>query len=433
MPEKGLLTIDNLRPRYQKKRRLFDRMALKRTPAIVLDPEKCTGCHTCEMVCSSRKGAPVSPSSASIKVIRDDGRGKVFAIFCQQCREPNCMEVCPTKAIEKCEDGIVRISQRLCVHCGLCTMACPEAAPLIDPKNGEVRKCDLCNYEPLCAEYCPEQAISLSRGKALGWIRLLRWPVQIVAFLLLVIILVGTFCALRAGEFQLSCPLGVLQNIFSSKTVILMSVFSGLILIILTIIGGRIFCGWLCPFGFVLDLFGKLIPKKKWLPSFLRTRTAKYGVFAASIGGSYALGFQAFCTVCPIGTLCRSHGVQGFFRGYELAIVPALVGLESSERRSWCRYFCPVGALLALTARLGLIRVVIGAHRCKKFSCMQCAEVCPMGIVKKEALAEGISPEVPMTECTLCMRCIDSCPYGASKIRFRWQKVVPAEVTAWVG
>ena len=422
------LDLNDLRPRSKKKRRFRSLLPGKRTPAIVFDPTKCTGCNTCEMVCSSRNGSPVSPASARIKVIRDENRGKVFAIFCQHCREPICIDACPTRAIYKGEDGIVRIDERLCVQCGLCAMACPEAAPLVDAATHRVHKCDLCEGDPLCVEHCPEQALAFSRGKKFGWIRLLRWPVQIASFLLLVIVLVGSFCSLTAGTLQLSCPLGILQNIASSKTVIVVSVASALILLVLTVLAGRIFCGWLCPFGFVLDLVGKIFPKKLELPSFLRARMTKYGVLAASVGGSYALGFQAFCTVCPIGTLCRSHGVQGFFRGYELAILPAVAILESGEKRGWCRYFCPVGALLALVTKLGFIKIVIGAHKCKKFSCMRCADVCPTGIIDRNQLTEGISPKLPMGECILCMRCLDQCPYSAVKIRFRWQRTVPEEM-----
>jgi ferredoxin-type protein NapH len=361
-----------------------------------------------------------------VKIIYEEEKGETFAIFCQHCREPVCVEVCPTRAIEKGEDGIVRIDNMFCVECGLCTIACPEAAPLVEPRTGKIRKCDLCEGDPLCVEHCPEQALSFSRGKSIGWIRFLRWPVQFLSFLLLVVILVGTFCSFRAGVVDLSCPTGVLQNIASSKTVILVGVASAMVLLIMTVIAGRIFCGWICPFGFVLDLVGRIIPKLG-LPTFLRTRIAKYGILLASIGGSYAMGFQVFCTVCPIGTLCRSFGAKEVFRGAELAITPALAALEIGERRTWCRYFCPVGALLALTAKLGLIKIVIGATKCKKFSCMQCAEVCPMGIIDKDSLMEGISPKILMAECTLCMRCIDGCPYDAAKIRFRWQKAVQGE------
>jgi ferredoxin-type protein NapH len=421
------LSLDDLRPRSKKKRRLRSLLPGKRKPAIVFDPGKCTGCNTCEMVCSSRNDSLISPASARIKVIQDEEGGKVFAIFCQHCRQPVCVEVCPTRAIEKGEDGVVRIDETLCVHCGLCTLACPEAAPLISSNNNKVQKCDLCEGAPLCVEHCPEKALSFTKGKTFGWIRLLRWPVQIASFLLLVIILVGSFCSFTAAGLKLSCPLGVLQNIASSKTLIIMSIASAFVLIVLTVFAGRIFCGWICPFGFILDLVGKLFPKKLALPAFLRARMTKYGVLAASVGGSYALGFQTFCTVCPIGTLCRSHGVQGFFRGYELAILPAVAGLEIGERRGWCRYFCPVGALLALVAKLGLIKICIGAQKCKKFSCMRCADICPTGIIDRNQLIEGVSPKLPMDECILCMRCVDQCPYSAAKIRFRWQRAVPEE------
>jgi ferredoxin-type protein NapH len=113
--------------------------------------------------------------------------------------------------------------------------------------------------------------------------------------------------------------------------------------------------------------------------------------------------------------------------GVELGILPVVAVLEASEKRSWCRYFCPVGALLALCAKIGLVKIVIGASRCKKFSCMRCADACPMGIVSESDLREGVSPKLDMSECIMCMRCIDSCRHGAAKIRFRWQKTLPVE------
>lgn len=423
---KEFLSMMDLRPLPEKKKSFRERVFPPRHPSILFDPKKCSGCGTCEMVCAARNVSKVAPASSSVKIIREEESGKTFAILCQHCREPVCVEVCPTRAIEKGEDGIVRIDNMFCVECGLCTIACPEAGPLVEPGTGKILKCDLCEGDPLCVKHCPEQALSFSGGKSIGWIKFLRWPVQLLSFLLLVVILIGTFCSFRVGVVDLACPTGVLQNIASSKTVILVSVVSAMVLLTLTVIAGRIFCGWICPFGFVLDLVGKITPKLG-LPTFLRARMAKYGILLASVGGSYAVGFQAFCTVCPIGTLCRSFGAREIFRGSELAITPALAALEIGERRTWCRYFCPVGALLALTAKLGLVKIVIGARKCKKFSCMQCAEVCPMGIINKDSLGEGISPKISMTECIVCMRCIDRCPYDAAKIRFRWQKVAPGE------
>ena len=419
------ITLDDLRPRSKEKRSLSEHFMPSRHSYILFDPEKCTGCGTCEMVCSQRNTAKIAPSSASIQVIRDEDLGKNFAILCQHCRRPLCLEACPTRAIEKGDDGIVRINKLFCVECGLCTMACPEAAPLRDQKTRGINKCDLCDGDPLCVKHCPEKALTFTRGKAFRWIKGLRWSVQLVSFLLLVMILVGTFCYFTAGAVTLACPAGVLQNVASSKTIVLVGVSAALALLILTALAGRLFCGWVCPFGFILDLVGTIIPKKIGWPSFLKSRMTKYGVLVGAVGASSVLGYQAFCTICPIGSLCRSYGVQGVFRGAELAIVPAIASLEVAERRSWCRYFCPVGAVLGIMANARLINIVIGAKQCKKFSCTQCAEVCPVGVIDKDLLREGVSPIIPMTECIMCMRCIDRCPYGAAKINVRWRKGVP--------
>ena len=418
------IDIKQLRPLEPKKK------LPRRPPVIVFNPAKCTGCSTCEMVCSNRNVDMVAPASSSIKVLRSEEAGKNFAVLCLHCREPLCMEACPTRAIDKGDDGIVRIRNRFCVECGICTLACPESAPLIEPKTGKIRKCDLCEGDPLCVKYCPEDALHFYRGKRVGWIKYLRWPVQLLSFLLLVVVLVGTFCYFTAGVVSLACPVGMLQNIAATKHIVLTSAGAALVLILLTVLLGRAFCGWICPFGFILDLVGKVVPKFG-LPKFIKSRMIKYGILAGAVGGAAGLGFQPFCAICPIGSLCRSYGVSEVFRGAELAIVPALASLELGQRRSWCRYFCPVGAVLALAAKIGLIKIVIGAQQCKKFSCMQCADICPMGIIDREALREGIAPKIPMDECILCMRCVDTCPYSSAKIRFRWQKTIPGEVKAW--
>jgi ferredoxin-type protein NapH len=378
----------------------------------------------CEAVCSARDGE-LRPEAARLQVLRDECAGANFAVFCQHCLAPVCQDVCPQQAIRKGKDGIVRIDPVLCVHCGLCMQACPEAAP--HRSAGAIRKCDLCDGAPRCVEACPQQALSYSSGKRVRWIKFLRWPVQALSFLLLVVVLTGAICSLSVADWSLACPLGALQNMFSSKTILLTTVFAALFLVILSLLAGRLFCGWLCPFGFVLDLVGKILPQKLHLPGFLRTRLAKYGVAGAALGASGALGYQAFCTVCPIGSVCRSYGLQSMIGGAELAVVPALALLEVSEKRSWCRYFCPVGALLGLFAKIGWLKISIGASKCKKFSCMRCASVCPMGIIPEDALREGVSPKLNMAECIGCLRCVDVCPHGAAVIRFSWSKVTPAE------
>jgi molybdopterin-containing oxidoreductase family iron-sulfur binding subunit len=115
-----------------------------------------------------------------------------------QCKNPECLKVCPTKATTQREDGVVTIDKNLCIGCRYCMVACPYGAryfapklesyfgdgkppsPLEDEANplekyateqwiekygeGTVTKCDFCidrvekGLQPACVEACPAKA-----------------------------------------------------------------------------------------------------------------------------------------------------------------------------------------------------------------------------------------------------------------------------------
>lgn len=403
----------------------LSRMAGKPTdtgPGVVFDPNRCTGCSLCAAVCAAGGAGGDGPRAPRLHLYRDAGAGTSFAVLCQHCLDPQCMRACPNGALSRGKDGLVRMDKRLCVNCGLCIAACPEGAPFRSP-DGEVVKCDLCGGSPACVQACPHGALTYTPGRRKRWLAPLRWLCQLVSFLLLVVVLVGSVCAVNVATIDLACPFGVLQNVFSAKAILLTTITAALLLLAFSFALGRAFCGWVCPFGFVLDMVDALIPHKLFrLPAFLRNRLNKYGVGVGGLAAAGAVGTQAFCVVCPIGTVCRAHGLNTVMAGAEAAIIPAVAALDLGERRSWCRYFCPVGATFGLAARLGLVRIEIGAARCKKFSCMRCASVCPMGIIPEEQLVQGISPKIDMAECITCLRCVGACPHKAASIRFVWQK-----------
>jgi len=388
----------------------------KRLETLLFHPERCTGCGLCRSVCGGRENGFAAPHAARIQNVPNPAAGGSFAVFCQHCLEPRCLKACPQGAIFRSVTGRVAIEKSRCVHCGICQEACAKAAPLRGPA-GDIRKCDLCGGSPLCSSICPQGALEFTRGKSLAWLAWLRWPAQALSFLLLIVVLVGSVCSLSIASFDIACPTGVLQNLFSSKVLLLTSVISALILLTLTLLAGRAFCGWVCPFGFLLDLADKALPQKWRLPAVLARRRNKYGVLLGAVVASTATGSQAFCALCPIGTVCRSYGIQSTLAGAELALVPLIAALDAGGKRSWCRYFCPVGALFALFARFGIVRIEIAATSCKKFSCKRCAHICPMGIVSGETLQQGRKPDISMAECIVCLRCVDICPHKAAKIR----------------
>ena len=421
----------------------------RKVPTLLFHPERCSGCGLCRSVCGGREHGRPAPQDARIQVCGNPQRGGSYAFFCQHCLTPKCLLACPQGAISREKDGIVRINKALCVNCGICQQACTEAAPLRGPAN-DIRKCDLCDGAPQCVQACPQKALEYTAGKKAQWIAWLRWPVQFLSFFLLVVALVGTVCSLSIAAFDISCPTGVLQNIASSRVLLLTSLGAGLVLVALALVAGRVFCGWICPFGFVLDLVDKLIglrppalkadtsagtwraklagmmPRKLRELSLIFNRNNKYGVLVGAVATSAVTGNQSFCTVCPIGVVCRSYGVQNALGGAELAVIPLIAAMNVGTKRSWCRYFCPVGAVFALVSRFAPVYIEIGAERCKKFSCKRCAEVCPAGIISEKDLQEGCRPDISKAECLMCLRCVDVCPHKAAKIRMGWGKKTPA-------
>lgn len=103
-------------------------------------------------------------------------------VLCNQCANPPCVRVCPTKATFQRPDGIVMMDYHRCIGCRLCMAACPYGArsmnyrdprPLIAKINpdyptrtkGVVEKCNFCEERlakglgPACVLACKEKAL----------------------------------------------------------------------------------------------------------------------------------------------------------------------------------------------------------------------------------------------------------------------------------
>lgn len=131
---------------------------------LMISPEKCTGCRTCEVVCSFNKTSEMNPKAARVAVIPFDEIGISVPVMCMQCDDPACMEVCPVNAIYKNEDGTVLINDDRCIGCKMCISACPLGNVTFSPVENKVVKCDLCKGYPMCARYCPSGAITYSEA-----------------------------------------------------------------------------------------------------------------------------------------------------------------------------------------------------------------------------------------------------------------------------
>ena len=128
---------------------------------VAADPEKCTGCSICELICSLEKEKVFSPHYSRIKAVRLHGILNVV-IACRFCEDAKCVKACPREALTQSEEtGIISVDNEKCNACGWCIEACDYGAITVHPDETTVLICDLCNGEPKCIEWCPEEALSL--------------------------------------------------------------------------------------------------------------------------------------------------------------------------------------------------------------------------------------------------------------------------------
>ncbi len=145
-------------------------------PFILVNPDRCLGCHTCELACAAAHTDAESVIGAVLTGERLQPRNYVLQVDsvklstqCRQCEDAPCVRVCPTGATYRTET-YTAVNERLCIACRLCTMVCPFGAIRMATTEVDGRqkraalKCDLCIDRPAgpaCVEACPTGALSL--------------------------------------------------------------------------------------------------------------------------------------------------------------------------------------------------------------------------------------------------------------------------------
>lgn len=158
--------------------------------ALVIDLNKCVGCHACAVNCKSwntsgqfgplTDKAPYGekPDGVWFNRVQTYEIGTYpnvevmhFPKSCMHCVDAPCVEVCPTGASHKrLEDGIVLVNYDDCIGCKYCSWACPYGCREFDQTEGVMKKCTLCvdriydeklppeERKPACVLSCPSGA-----------------------------------------------------------------------------------------------------------------------------------------------------------------------------------------------------------------------------------------------------------------------------------
>jgi polyferredoxin len=194
------------------------------------------------------------------------------------------------------------------------------------------------------------------------------------------------------------------------------------------------FCGWICPLGFIQDLFhgfGARMQKQyprirmvgRALSSFGRPvwsfldrylRPVKYAVLVWAVTGTAIYGVMVFRDYDPWSALINIA---------EFSITPGLLVLGLTlvgslfVKRPWCRYACPLGAASGLLGKLSPVYLKREADSCTV--CKICTKSCPMGLQVHTAAT------VTSLDCVSCLECVGECPReGALQVNVGFPLVV---------
>jgi len=162
--------------------------------AMVIDLNRCVGCHACAVACRAEWQIPVKEGFRRNWVRRlgpaQTAKGLSYTFYpglCNHCDQPACVEACPadpvtvtfkdaksgkTKTMEVAAtwkdpfNGTVQIDKERCLGCGACADACPYGARYVNPdladdeSDGKADKCTFCmprvskGLAPACVQTC---------------------------------------------------------------------------------------------------------------------------------------------------------------------------------------------------------------------------------------------------------------------------------------
>lgn len=211
------------------------------------------------------------------------------------------------------------------------------------------------------------------------------------------------------GQLSIVTPLGVLRSALDGASLAFL-LYDPVSLLVWAVAGlglvlwGRgLFCGWLCPFGALQEFAahaGRLLRLPQWEPSAAwdaRLKWVKYALLAALVATVVVAPAQVdkAAEVEPFKTAITTV----FLRSWPFvlyAVAWLLLGMVLFK--GFCRYVCPLGALLAIGGLLRSRDWIARRAECGS-PCQLCRVRCRYGAIK----ATGA---IDYSECFQCLDCV---------------------------
>jgi len=187
--------------------------------------------------------------------------------------------------------------------------------------------------------------------------------------------------------------------------------------------GKGAYCGWICSCGALAETLGDTHRHKMpHGPAWNRLNLVGQGILAVALAMLAARTISWIWPDGAVGTALRElyrgalsgwapFGIQlNYYHVVDLTLA-GIVGVGCYfwfSGRVWCRFACPLAALMHVYARLGRFRILSDKKKC--ISCNVCTSVCHQGIDVMNFANKGLPMADP--QCVRCSACVQSCPTG---------------------
>jgi len=231
------------------------------------------------------------------------------------------------------------------------------------------------------------------------------WRRSRIGFLTVTFLFLGWWANGQLSVVQVVAFFHALLNGFRWETFLIEPVIFilwGFVALGLLFWGRGVYCGWLCPFGALQELANEAAKragiKQIEVPFHIQERlwAIKYTLFMLILGLSfYSMDYALkLAEVEPFKTAISMR----FFRAWPfIAFAVAVLCAGLFIERFYCRYLCPLGAALAIPAKIKLFDWLHRRPQCGR-ECRFCETQCTVGAI--DTLGR-INPN----ECVLCLRC----------------------------